>query len=134
LAGIKAVGLHNFVPAEAPADGGPDPEREQIYLKRFKVWYRVTRSFIPTGEQQAVIEAARGAGDLKVKAFAGAGKTSTLQLVAEHFGQRRGIYRAFNREIAASAARRFPLHVGSRTRHSLAWASSSQSLRNRVSL
>ncbi len=92
------------------------------------------RSFIPTGEQQAVIEAARGAGNLKVKAFAGAGKTSTLQLVAEHFGQRRGMYLASNREIAASAARRFPPHVGSRTMHSLAWASVSPMLRSRVSL
>ena len=81
-----------------------------------------------------MIEAARGAGDLKVKAFAGTGKTSTLQLVAGHFGQRRGMYLAFNREIAASAARRFPSHVDSRTMHSLAWASVSPSLRSRVSL
>ncbi|MCG5072122.1 UvrD-helicase domain-containing protein [Paraburkholderia tagetis] len=92
------------------------------------------KRFVPTGEQQAVIEAALHAGDLKIKAFAGAGKTSTLQLVAEHFGQRRGTYLAFNREIAASAARRFPPHVGARTMHSLAWASVSPSLRNRMSL
>ncbi|WP_442794139.1 UvrD-helicase domain-containing protein [Paraburkholderia sp. HD33-4] len=81
-----------------------------------------------------MIEAAGGAGDLKIKAFAGAGKTSTLQLVAQHFDQRRGMYLAFNREIAASAARRFPPHVDSRTMHSLAWASVSPSLRNRMSL
>jgi hypothetical protein len=99
-----------------------------------EVWYRVKRTFIPTAEQQAVIEAARGAGDLKIKASAGAGKTSTLQLVAEHFGQQRGMYLAFNREIATSATRRFPPHVDSRTMHSLAWASVSPSLRNRMSL
>ncbi|MCP3712787.1 hypothetical protein M3I54_38795 [Paraburkholderia sp. CNPSo 3274] len=99
-----------------------------------EVWYRVKRRLIPTDEQQAVIEAALRLGDLKVKAVAGAGKTSTLQLVAEHFGQRRGMYLAFNREIAASAARRFPAHVDSRTMHSLAWASMSASLRSRVSL
>ncbi|WP_322029522.1 hypothetical protein [Paraburkholderia sp. J76] len=64
----------------------------------------------------------------------GAGKTSTLQLVAEHFGQRRGIYLAFNREIAARAARRFPPHGNSRTMHSLAWASVSPSQRNRMNL
>ncbi|MGF6297833.1 ABC-type taurine transport system ATPase subunit [Paraburkholderia sp. WC7.3d] len=92
------------------------------------------RSFIPTKEQQAVVEAALRVGDLKIKAFAGAGKTSTLQLVAGHFGHRRGMYLAFNREIAANAARRFPSHVGSRTMHSLAWASVSLSLRNRMSL
>ncbi|MCP3713770.1 ATP-dependent helicase, partial [Paraburkholderia sp. CNPSo 3274] len=89
-------------------------------------------TFIPTGEQQAVIEAARGTGDLKIKAFAGAGKTSTLQLVAEHIGHRRGMYLAFNREIAANAARRFPPHVGARTMHSLAWACASPALRSRV--
>jgi len=99
-----------------------------------EVGYRVNRRFIPTGEQQAVIEAARGAGDLKIKAFAGAGKTSTLELVAGHFGQRRGMYLAFNRDIAASAARRFPAHVDARTMHSLAWACVGPSLRSRVSL
>jgi hypothetical protein len=98
-----------------------------------EVGFRVKRTFTPTAEQQAVIEAASGAGDLKIKAFAGAGKTSTLQLVAEHFDQRRGMYLAFNREIAASAARRFPPHVGARTMHSLAWACVSPPLRSRVS-
>ena len=81
-----------------------------------------------------MIDAVLCAGDLKVKAFAGAGKTSTLQLVAEQFGLRRGMYLAFNREIAASAARRFPPHVVSRTMHSLAWGSASPSLRSRMSL
>ncbi|MEX3996506.1 hypothetical protein AB4Y35_37890 [Paraburkholderia sp. EG286A] len=81
-----------------------------------------------------MIDAALRLGNLKVKAFAGAGKTSTLQLVAEHFGQRLGMYLAFNREIAANAARRFSPHVDSRTMHSLAWASVSPSLRSRVSL
>lgn len=81
-----------------------------------------------------MIEAALRVGDLKVKAFAGAGKTSTLQLVAEHLSERRGLYLAFNRDIASSAARRFPPHVGARTMHSLAWASVSPSLRSRVNL
>ncbi|PYE14832.1 hypothetical protein [Paraburkholderia silvatlantica] len=69
----------------------------------------MNRTFILAGEQQAVIEAACRAGDLKIKAFASAAKTSTLQLVAEHFGQRRGMHLAFNREIAASAAGAFRL-------------------------
>lgn len=99
-----------------------------------EVGYRVKRNFLPTGEQQAVIEAALRVGDLKVKAFAGAGKTSTLQLVAEHLSERRGLYLAFNRDIASSAARRFPPHVGARTMHSLAWTSVSPSLRSRVNL
>ncbi|WP_308444900.1 hypothetical protein [Paraburkholderia adhaesiva] len=71
----------------------------------------MTTSFEPTEEQHAVLEVALRGGDLKIKAFAGAGKTSTLELVARQFPQRRGLYLAFNREIAASAARRFPPSV-----------------------
>ncbi|MCG5077105.1 hypothetical protein [Paraburkholderia tagetis] len=52
------------------------------------------------------VELARRGGDLEIKAFAGAGKTSTLQLVAESFGQRRGSYFAFNGGIAAAAVGR----------------------------
>jgi UvrD-like helicase C-terminal domain/AAA domain len=91
-------------------------------------------AFKPTEEQRAVLEAAVRGDDLKIKAYAGAGKTSTLQLLAERFGKRPGTYLAFNREIAASASRRFPPHVNARTMHSLAWASVNQTLKNRVSL
>jgi hypothetical protein len=91
-------------------------------------------AFKPTEEQRAVLEAAVRGDDLKIKAYAGAGKTSTLQLLAQRFGKRPGTYLAFNREIAASASRRFPPHVNARTMHSLAWASVNQTLKNRVSL
>lgn len=88
----------------------------------------------PTEEQRAVVEAALRGGDLKIKAYAGAGKTSTLQLVAEQLAARRGIYLAFNREIAASARRRFPPGVDARTIHSRAWASVTPALRSRMKL
>ncbi|CAM2157952.1 hypothetical protein PT2222_480010 [Paraburkholderia tropica] len=68
-------------------------------------------TFPATPEQLAAIEAALQGGNLKIKAGAGAGKTSTLQLLAGGFGPRRGIYLAFNRDIAAAAARKFPAHV-----------------------
>ncbi|MDR5746737.1 hypothetical protein QCE73_26535 [Caballeronia sp. LZ029] len=42
----------------------------------------MSTSIKPTAEQCAVLEAALRGGNLKVKAYAGAGKTSTLQLVA----------------------------------------------------
>ncbi|MFD1561092.1 UvrD-helicase domain-containing protein [Paraburkholderia silviterrae] len=90
--------------------------------------------FNPTQEQRAVVEAVLRGGNLKIKAYAGAGKTSTLQLVAEQLGGRRGAYLAFNRDIAASAGRRFPPTVDARTMHSLAWACVPQTLRSRVSL
>jgi superfamily I DNA/RNA helicase len=58
-------------------------------------------------------------GSLKITAFAGAGKTSTLQFLAKS-NPRRGLYLAFNKSIAAEAKARFPSHVDCRTTHSLA--------------
>jgi hypothetical protein len=90
--------------------------------------------FPPTEEQRAAVDAARQGRDLKIKAFAGAGKTSTLQLIADAFGQKRGAYLAFNRDIAAAAARRFPAHVVSRTMHAQAWAAANSALKQRAAL
>jgi superfamily I DNA/RNA helicase len=53
-------------------------------------------SFKPTVEQNAVVDAVLG-GDLKIKAYAGAGKTSTLRLIADHLADKRGSYLAFNK-------------------------------------
>lgn len=76
----------------------------------------------PTEEQDAVVEAVRGGGSLKVKAYAGAGKTSTLKLAAQARGRDRGLYMAFNRAIADEAARKFPSNTRCRTAHSVARA------------
>ncbi|EIF32075.1 DNA/RNA helicase, superfamily I [Burkholderia sp. Ch1-1] len=89
-------------------------------------------SFKPTAEQRAVVDTVVGGGDLKIKAYAGAGKTSTLRLVADSLTGRRGSYLAFNREIAEHARRRFPSNVSARTVHSLAYNSVSSALTARV--
>ncbi|WP_321867313.1 effector protein Tle3 domain-containing protein [Paraburkholderia tropica] len=94
----------------------------------------MSATFSPTPEQEQVVELARRGGDLKIKAYAGAGKTSTLNLVADRFGARRGIYLAFNRDIAAAAARKFPPHVPARTMHAHAWAAADSALKRRSSL
>ncbi|WP_061149519.1 UvrD-helicase domain-containing protein [Caballeronia arvi] len=94
----------------------------------------MSTSFKPTTEQRAVVEAVIGGGDLKVKAYAGAGKTSTLRLVAHQLTGKRGAYLAFNKEIADSARRGFPPNVSSRTVHSLAYAGVARSLTARVNL
>lgn len=70
----------------------------------------MSATFTPTPEQEIAVAAALRGGDLKIKAYAGAGKTSTLKLVADRFAGRRGMYLAFNRDIAAAAARKFPAH------------------------
>ncbi|CAG2159735.1 3'-5' exonuclease [Cupriavidus numazuensis] len=76
---------------------------------------------LPTDEQEAVVSAVRGGGALKVKAYAGAGKTSTLRLAAEARGRARGLYLAFNKDIATDAARKFPSNTRCRTVHSIAY-------------
>jgi len=75
----------------------------------------------PTVEQQAVVDASTTGEHLVVEAGAGTGKTSTLQLLADANPRRRGIYLAFNKVIAAEAARRFPRTVQCKTSHSLAF-------------
>jgi hypothetical protein len=86
----------------------------------------------PTDEQHAIVDAVAGRGTLKIKAYAGAGKTSTLQLVADRLAPRRGIYLAFNREIAEHARRRFPVNVVAGTIHSMAYRSVSSVITARV--
>ncbi|MGF6917856.1 hypothetical protein OKW41_001051 [Paraburkholderia sp. UCT70] len=96
--------------------------------------HAMPHSFKPTAEQHAVVDGVLGGGDLKVKAYAGAGKTSTLRLVADHLAGNRGSYLAFNKEIAGHARRGFPPNVSARTVHSLAYASVAPALTARLNL
>lgn len=58
---------------------------------------------------------------LRVIAFAGAGKTSTLVTMAKQTPNRRGFYLAFNKSIATEAACKFPSTVTCKTTHSVAF-------------
>ena len=75
----------------------------------------------PTDEQAAVIGAASTGHDLKVAAYAGAGKTSTLVLVAEVLAPKKGLYVAFNANTAREAEVKFPQNVKCSTIHALAY-------------
>jgi len=72
-----------------------------------------------TPEQTAVIKST--ARNLTVKAFAGAGKTSTLVGYAQARPTSRLLYVAFNKGIQMEAKRKFPRNVECRTTHSLAF-------------
>lgn len=73
----------------------------------------------PTLEQDdAVARFASGAA-LKINAYAGTGKTTTLRLLAEST-RRQGLYLAFNKSIAGDARAKFPARVQCSTIHSLA--------------
>lgn len=72
-----------------------------------------------TSEQLAVIESSEP--DIKVNAFAGTGKTTTLVGYAKARPDDRILYLAFNKPVADEAKSRFPDNVDAKTSHSLAY-------------
>ena len=54
-------------------------------------------------------------------AYAGTGKTTTLQMISDAMPERRGMYLAFNKAIAGEAQNKFHRNVDCRTFHSLAF-------------
>lgn len=77
----------------------------------------------PTLEQQAIIDAAtsRPVRNLAISAYAGAGKTATLVMLAKAL-PKQSLYIAFNKSIAEEASELFPVWVTCKTLHSLAYA------------
>ncbi len=73
-----------------------------------------------TEEQRNAVGKFASGRPLKIAAFAGAGKTTTLKLLAESRPSR-GVYLAFNKSIATEAKEKFPRSVDCRTTHSIAF-------------
>lgn len=74
----------------------------------------------PTAEQEAALALFQTGESLRLLAFAGAGKTTTLSLLS-HSTAKSGLYLTYANSIANAARRRFPTTVDCRTTHSLAW-------------
>jgi hypothetical protein len=72
-----------------------------------------------TDEQLDAAQAFSERKPLKVKAFAGSGKTTVLRLMANRDG-RLGLYLSYNRQIAESSRNTFPRRVACMTAHALA--------------
>lgn len=85
----------------------------------------------PTKEQLMALETVSNGKDLKLNAFAGTGKTSTLVLMAEALNPKRGLYLAFNKAIATEAQAKMPRNVTARTFHSMAYSSMPDWMRSR---
>lgn len=85
----------------------------------------------PDTEEQANIVKYKGKL-LRVKAFAGTGKTSTLIKYALHNPQDKILYLAFNRAIRDEAARKFPRNVVCKTAHQLAYAAFGRTLAHKL--
>jgi hypothetical protein len=73
-----------------------------------------------TEEQSKAVDLFGSSRSLKISAFAGTGKTSTLKALADST-RKRGLYLAFNSSIAKEAAAKFPRAVDCRTTHSVAF-------------
>lgn len=78
--------------------------------------------FAPTEEQELARTLFASGGSLAIKAGAGAGKTSTLRLLAEDNPNMRGAFTAFNSAIVKDAAGKMPRNVRARTAHGFAFA------------
>lgn len=92
-------------------------------------------SLTPTKEQQDIVDTALAGQDLRVKAFAGAAKSSTLVMISEAFDKRGGavgMYLAFNKAIAVEAESKFPQSVECKTVHSLAFKYTPMGLRKKM--
>ncbi len=79
-------------------------------------------SIDPTPEQKKILNLIPHVDNLKIKAFAGSGKTTTLKMIAENFKDKKILYLAFNKAIAESAKNKFPRNVRISTVHSFAYA------------
>jgi len=75
-----------------------------------------------TREQKAIVNFNLGRQDvLKVIAFAGTGKTSTLIEYTRARPRHRFLYIAFNKSVQLEASQKFPRNTQCKTAHSLAW-------------
>lgn len=91
-------------------------------------------TFKPTEEQQAIIDYALTGDNLIVQAYAGCGKSSSLALVGKALQtqNKRGMYFAFNKDIATEAKSKMPSNVECSTVHSLAYRNTDKKLINKL--
>ena len=75
-----------------------------------------------TEEQEIIFNTALKAGEMiKIEAFAGTGKTTTLVEFAKRNPDLSFLYAAFNKSVQEYAEQVFPVNVECKTTHSLAY-------------
>ncbi len=84
-----------------------------------------------TREQLDAVQAFLERKSLKIKAFAGTGKTTVLSRMAE-LDNRRGLYMAYNYEIARESRDKLPRNVVCKTAHALALSNLPADLREKA--
>lgn len=91
-----------------------------IELKKYDVTPAPREKITPTPEQAAPIESPDIGEIKKIKAFAGTGKTTTLDSYARARPTKKALYIAFNKSVADEARIRFPENTTTVTAHGLA--------------
>ena len=89
-------------------------------LKKYDVTPKPKDKITPTPEQSAPIESPDIGQIKKIKAFAGTGKTTTLDSYARSRPTKKALYIAFNKSVADEARIRFPENTTTVTAHGLA--------------
>ena len=85
-------------------------------------------SHSPTAEQEAILAAARGKDNLMIKALAGVGKTTTLEMLAKVLPVQPSLALAFNTRIKKELEPRLPSHFSVKTFNALGHRAWSQKL------
>lgn len=91
----------------------------------------IRKEIILTSEQKDCIFSAQQGHDIKIKAYAGTGKTSTLVEISKNIAGR-GLYLAYNKAIQLDASEKFPSQVACKTAHSLAYGGMYSEINGRV--
>ncbi|AXH11442.1 UvrD-helicase domain-containing protein [Halarcobacter bivalviorum] len=75
-----------------------------------------------TSEQKDIVKAVKKYKNIKINAFAGTGKTTTLKLIANEYKEKKILYLAFNSAIKNEANSLFPNNTNVKTTHGLAYS------------
>lgn len=75
-----------------------------------------------TQQQNEIIQSVKKHRNIKINAFAGTGKTTTLNLVAKEYSDKKILYLAFNSAIKNEASSIFPNNTHVKTTHGLAYS------------
>ena len=75
-----------------------------------------------TKQQKEILDSIKKYKNIKINAFAGTGKTTTLRMVAQKYSNHKILYLAFNSAIKNEASSLFPNNTYVKTTHGLAFA------------
>ena len=76
---------------------------------------------VPTEEQQKIILSLKEHDIIKINAFAGTGKTITLQMLTRFYSEKSFLYLAYNKSIQLEAKEKFDKNVEVQTIHAMAY-------------